>query len=213
MKLFCTILNLSLLLFVLGACGSTQKLSKKEQLLLQQAADRQRIADSLATVVRADSLFRVVEARRLDSIRVADSLAAIPKVNYDTVLVASLLRTPCYGKCPQYEIRLYASGYATFEGMAHVEHLGQFEARVDPQIIENLIIKAIDINYIGLSDSYPVKGKGIEDFPLCVTGLFTGNRQKIIYNRNDAPKELVSYEEYFDELFEEINWKKIQEKK
>ena len=201
-----------LLMFLISlamACKAPGKLTKKEQKIIAQLEKERRILDSIASVRRADSLAQLRALARLDSIRVADSLAAIPKINYDTVLVASLLRTPCFGKCPNYEIRLYASGYATFEGIANVPIIGRFEARVDQQTVESVIGFANKINYFSLSDRYPTQGRGIEDFPLCVTFFRQENLKKIIYNRNDAPADLVRYEKFFDTIFEGVAWERI----
>ena len=198
------IIVLGLALF---SCKSLGKLSGKEKRELARVEREKAIADSLATVARLESLAKAKELARKDSIRVADSLAALPPpINYDTVFVASLLRTPCYGACPHYEIRLYASGYATFEGLAHVKKLGRYEARLDTALVSALKKKAKDLGYMNFLEQYPQQERGITDFPLCVSSFFENNEKKVVYNRNDAPINLVRYEQFFDDLFEEVEW-------
>ena len=194
------------------ACKSVDGLTKKERKELAILERERFVADSIASVRRMEAIIKAREGARLDSIRVADSIAALPPpINYDTVLVATLLRTPCYGKCPNYEIRLYASGYATYEGMGHVDSIGRFETRIDEALVEAVRQQANAIDYFSLAERYPTQGRGIEDFPLCVTSFRLKNLRKIIYNRNDAPRNLVQYEKFFDGLFQQVDWKRIGE--
>jgi hypothetical protein len=194
------------------ACKSVDGLTKKERKELAILERERFVADSTAAVRRMEAMIKARELARLDSIHVADSIAALPPpIDYDTVLVASLLRTPCFGKCPNYEIRLYASGYATYEGLRFVDSLGRFEARVDKALVKAVRQQANAINYFSLADRYPTEGRGIEDFPLCVTYFREENIRKFVYNRNDAPRNLVQYEKFFDGLFQQVDWKKIGE--
>lgn len=205
------LLLLLVALFIMGlnACkglkdGMTRK-ERKAWALERAAAIRDSIVqDSLQAIA--------LERARLDSIRIADSLAALPPpIDYDTVFLASILRTPCYGKCPHYEIRLYASGYAVYEGKAHTPRFGKYEARLDSaMIIAALNAKIEEVNYFNFEMQYPVNSRGITDFPLTVTSYRENYKKKMVYNRNDAPPKLVEYEKFFDKLFEEAEWKPVR---
>jgi len=129
---------------------------------------------------------------------------------HDTLLVASLERTTCYGNCPYYEIKVYANGLATYEGRQHVEHKGRFYTNIGSRRVFQLLEKAFAIDYMDLADKYPKRGLGIIDFPTCITYVKLKNEEKKIYNRNDSPKQLVEFEEYFDDLFEEVEWKLLK---
>ncbi|BDS09333.1 DUF6438 domain-containing protein [Aureispira anguillae] len=126
----------------------------------------------------------------------------------ESLLVASLERTTCYGNCPYYEVKFYANGFATYHGKKNVEFMGQYQATIPKELLTKLLQKADLIGYHDLGNKYPVKGLGIIDFPVCITSLKTEQGQKIIYNRNDAPQRLVDYQKFFDELVEEIDWQK-----
>lgn len=132
-----------------------------------------------------------------------DTVAVIPApppINYDTVLVATLLRTPCYGHCPHYDLKFYASGLVSYEGIAHVDSIGWFEGRLDSLDMVQLIQHAQKIGYPDLADAYPQQGKSIPDLPLTVSSLHYNGKHKIIYNRLEAPKILLQYERYLDTL-------------
>lgn len=124
-------------------------------------------------------------------------------------LIASLERTTCYGNCPYYEIKIYKDGTAIYNGKKHVPYLGKHQAKLSSQLVEQILKKADAIGYMSLNDKYPEQGLGIIDFPVCITSIQTNNGKKTIYNRNDSPQRLVEYENFFDELLENIKWEKL----
>ena len=145
-----------------------------------------------------------------DSIRTADSIAALPTpVNYDTVLFASMLRTPCHGKCPHYEVRLYQSGLVEYIGYAAVERIGKFQCRIDSTQLGAILEMATKCNFFEMNDFYPEKGTAISDFPMCVCSLIKEENQKIVYNRNDAPLNLIKFQNFLDRIFEDQEWEAL----
>lgn len=125
----------------------------------------------------------------------------------DSLLVASLERTTCYGKCPYYKISIYSNGLVTYHGKAHTSPLGRYYTTISTKKVFQLLELANKINYFELGNKYPTKGLGIIDFPTCITYIKVDKKEKTIYNRNDAPMRLVRYQDFFDSLFEEIEWK------
>jgi len=142
-----------------------------------------------------------------DSIRIADSLAALPSpINFDTVLFASILRTPCHGKCPQYEIRVFQSGLVEYQGYASVDKIGKYYCRIDSAQIKLISEMANKCGFFDLNDFYPDKGMAISDFPMCVCSVKKEDGMKIVYNRNDAPLQLIKFQNFLDQIFEELPW-------
>ena len=47
------------------------------------------------------------------------------------------------------------------------------------------------------------------DLPVCITRIKKGLTAKTIWNRNDAPIELIRFERFIDELLAEVNWKQL----
>jgi hypothetical protein len=197
-----------ILAFLLSSCfrnpssNAVGKLSKAEL--------ERRKEDSIQRAELDYKIFLLKEQLRIDSTRIADSIAALPPpIDYDTVLIASLQRTPCYGKCPHYEIRLFASGYAQFFGFSHVDRIGKFEYRYDSLFVKNILEKAELAAYFSFEDFYPDTGAQISDFPMCISSVTRNRQRKIIYNRNDAPIDLIKFENFLDGLFFETDWKPI----
>jgi len=127
----------------------------------------------------------------------------------ESLLVASLERTTCYGNCPYYEVKVYSNGVITYNGRKNVDYLGLHKGVLSQKQIRQLLDKAKSVGYVHLENKYPIKGLGIIDFPVCITSVREGTKTKMIYNRNDSPQRLVEYQNFFDELIEELDWKKI----
>jgi hypothetical protein len=124
----------------------------------------------------------------------------------DTVVLVKMKRTACFGKCPQYEVTLFASGLVTYKGIAHSSLIGSYKSKVAKKEIDLIFTKANECNYFNFSDKYPTNGNDIVDFPVCITQLNYNGKSKSIFNRNDAPKELVFFEKYLDNFFSSLNW-------
>lgn len=129
----------------------------------------------------------------------------------DSLLIASLERTTCYGNCPYYKISVYSNGIVVYEGKQHVEPLGAYYTVVSDRKVMMILAMAESIDYWSLQNKYPAQGLGIIDFPTCITHVSLNGKQKTIYNRNDAPTALIRYQNFFDTLFEEIEWEKPTE--
>lgn len=145
----------------------------------------------------------------------ADSLPdrplPVPKetTEMQKTLKASLRRTPCYGRCPVYTIKLYDTGLATYKGDRFVDKVGGYQAMMPKETLALLRQKAEEVGYFKFADTYPRTGPQLLDLPACETYLEgrDGSEQRIL-NKNDAPNGLIEYEQYFDSLFAQTVWLK-----
>ncbi len=189
--LFCLVL-----LFASCFRAPTGMTYAKENIFLQQNTD------SLPVLNEAIS-----DKINVDSIRISDSIAAVPPpVNYDTVFVAGIQRTPCFGKCPQYEIRLYKSGLVDYIGIDAVDKIGKYQCRLDSAVVSLIVEKADAFGFFDLNDFYPINSAQITDFPMCVCSVKKNGELKIVYNRNDAPLNLIKFQNFLDQFFADKEW-------
>jgi hypothetical protein len=91
----------------------------------------------------------------------------------------------------------------------NVAHLGTHRARISVDSIHLILAQAKAINYMQLNEKYPVEGLGILDLPVCITHIKEGSDEKTIWNRNDAPVELIRFERYIDQLLADVHWIKL----
>ena len=125
-------------------------------------------------------------------------------------LFARIERTPCYGRCQTYRINIYKSGYVIYEGIRFVNKLGTYSTRINDRKIQSIINKANEIGYFDLEDVYD---SPVTDLPSTYTYLSVDGKKKTIKNRVRGPEKLREFEKYIDSVFEDMEWKKIEDKK
>jgi hypothetical protein len=196
---------MKLIFFVLFTILLSSCFRNSENISVNGDLAKIRVGDSILAI---NTEQQIIQQRQIkDSIHIADSLAALPApVNYDTVLFASILRTPCLGKCPHYEIRLFQSGLAEYIGYASVDKIGKFQCRIDSSYLNEILEMATQSGFFELNDFYPDRGMPINDFPMCVCSIKKEESLKIVYNRNDAPLNLIKFQNFLDKLFEDRQW-------
>jgi hypothetical protein len=124
----------------------------------------------------------------------------------DTVLLASIERTPCFGACPTYKISIYNNGYVVYEGKQHVKNIGLFSSRLDSSKV-NEIKDFIEKNKIlDMNDEY--KNPRIADYPGTFTEASLNGKYKHILEMDpQAPKQLKDFEKFLDSFFtDETVW-------
>jgi|SRR6185436_1044112 len=124
----------------------------------------------------------------------------------DTVLLASIEHTPCFGRCPTYKISIYQSGYVVYEGKQHVKNIGLFSSRLDKSKVEEIRNFILQNKILDMNDQY--KNPRIADYPSTVTEAnLNGKYKSIIETDPQAPKEIKDFQKFLDSFFtDETNW-------
>ena len=131
-------------------------------------------------------------------------------VGMEKNLVAMLKRTPCFGKCPSYEVKLYDNGNAVYTGFAFVQRIGTFEAKITPGFIKRLQQEAAKNGYSTFSSKYPIDGSDIKDLPTTISFVRSGKKGIRVENNYDAPKELIEFENWLENEIQNLDWKAVR---
>ena len=123
-------------------------------------------------------------------------------------VLASIKRTPCYGRCPIYQLTIMDNGEVLYAGKRFVEKLGTYSGLLTSEDLKTILIKAKEANYFELEDSYDVP---IADFPTCVTSVTKDGKTKRVMNKQGAPTSLKKFELYLDSLIEGLELKKVSD--
>lgn len=126
----------------------------------------------------------------------------------DISLFASISKSPCYGTCPVYEMKIYSDGTVEYEGKRNVERIGKYSATISEEQMQKFITVANEINYFKLEDKYD---SPITDVPSTTTTLTVNGSTKSVYRRADYPNKILSFEALFEDLFELLEWKKVDD--
>ncbi|HEX5003475.1 MAG TPA: DUF6438 domain-containing protein [Bacteroidia bacterium] len=120
-------------------------------------------------------------------------------------LVAYIERTPCFGRCPNYSIRLYQSGYAVYEGYNNVPNIGRYFTRISGQEVKSIGEKAKALHFFELNDSY--RNPHLTDFPTVFIEVnYDHLHKKIVHYDADPPKALLEMEDFIDAVFKDRKW-------
>lgn len=122
--------------------------------------------------------------------------------------LASIKRTPCYGRCPIYKLTIMDNGEVVYQGKQFVEKLGTYSGLLTSEDLKTILEKAKETNYFELDDAYDVP---IADFPTCVTSVTKDGKTKRVMNKQGAPPSLKKFELYLDSLIEGLELKKISD--
>jgi hypothetical protein len=123
----------------------------------------------------------------------------------DDSLFASIKRTPCYGRCPIYEAKIYNSGFVVYEGKRFVDKEGVFTTRLDSDQLSQISQKASELRFFELNDEYD---SPVTDFPTTYTSIKNGNITKLVKNRVGGPENLKALESFLDEMLNAVTWTK-----
>jgi len=124
-------------------------------------------------------------------------------------LALRLEKTSCFGKCPNFEIKLFSDGRAQWHGKHHSKRLGLYETHVDYSFLDQILTKAIQINYFSLSNHYPVNGKYLSDLPNTITYLSDSELEKSVLRNHNGPNSLRKFEDFIIENFDRLDWHKL----
>jgi hypothetical protein len=123
-------------------------------------------------------------------------------------LIISLERTPCYGTCPIYKIKIFSDGSAFYHGERFVEKIGNYEFSVSKETLNYILKKADEIGFFELEDKYTAN---ITDLPKTITFIKNGKHKKRVVDYYGAPKTLKEFESLVDGCIDYRRMKKLQD--
>jgi|SRR5690554_2816071 len=120
-------------------------------------------------------------------------------------LVISFEKTPCFGRCPVYKIKVYESGFALYEGINFAEKMGMYSTVLTKSQIENIYQSAIGIDYFNLDSEY--NNPLITDLPSTISRINYDGQDHRIMARNNIPEKLKIFHDNLSVTLLEKNWK------
>jgi Domain of unknown function (DUF6438) len=127
--------------------------------------------------------------------------------------VITLERTACFGSCPVYLLSVTGEGKISYEGKAHVRHLGPASATIPRERVDSLLSELERAGYLTYSGRYApgdsACGRTSTDSPSAITSIRVGEATKRIehyYGCASAPGALVLLEQKIDEVLGSAQW-------
>lgn len=124
-------------------------------------------------------------------------------------LIIGFSKTPCFGRCPVYKVKVYASGFATYEGLNFTELLGFYSTRFSQDDIDNIFKAAKEIDYFGLESEY--NDPFVSDLPSTISTLQNDSLSHRIVARMNIPEELKIFNANLAVTLQEQDWQPYSE--
>ena len=122
-------------------------------------------------------------------------------------VVITLERTPCFGTCPVYTLRIHGNGTVVYEGKDFTKVKGKIETTISQDKIEQLISEFEEADYFSLNSNYTKRT--ITDAETVITSITIDGKTKTIeHYRGDfsAPRQLTELEDRIDEIVNSKQW-------
>ena len=125
-------------------------------------------------------------------------------------LIIGFEKTPCFGRCPVYKVRVYESGFATFEGLNFTEQLGMYATNFSQEEIARVFKSAEEVKYFSMEDKYD--NPMVSDLPSTISYLRNEDQSKRIVARVNPPEDLKIFHKNLAVSLQEKDWKPYSER-
>jgi hypothetical protein len=116
-------------------------------------------------------------------------------------------RTPCFGTCPVYVCIIRSDGTVRYRGEAHVERMGDWEAKIDPYRFHHLANFIAESGYVEMPDTF---ASNVTDGDTVFTSYVKNGRRKVFRNyASSGPSKLWALQELIDGLTIGASWRQV----
>lgn len=124
-------------------------------------------------------------------------------------LLISFEKTPCFGTCPVYKIRVYRSGFATYEGINFAERLGLYSTRFTEREISRVFELAEAADYLKFDREYD--DRLVTDLPSTISVLVIDGVKYRVKARHREPENVKMFHDTLAELLTGKDWEPYSE--
>jgi len=132
-----------------------------------------------------------------------------PTEQKDSLLIG-FEKTPCFGRCPVYKVKVFQSGFATYEGLNFTEKLGMYSSHFTEEEIADIFKSAAEISYFSFEDKYD--NSMISDLPSTISTLHSEEEKKRIVARVNVPESLKNFHKNLAVTLQEKDWQPYSER-
>jgi hypothetical protein len=116
-------------------------------------------------------------------------------------LILSMERTPCFGRCPVYTIKLYENGLLVYNTKQFTDTTACRYTVLTKEKVAGVKTLFNNSQFFDLANQYPEDKKTPTDLPSCILFYNNGTQQKTITDKKwGAPETLTALEKSVDSL-------------
>ena len=114
--------------------------------------------------------------------------------------VITFERTPCFGTCPGYSMKVFADGRVAYEGRRAVPLMGPRELRLPAATVAEMLRMAREAQFEQFQESY---SRGVTDLPSTIVAVRQPNGQlKTVTVEGGAPENVQALFAYLGNQFD-----------
>jgi TonB family protein len=117
-------------------------------------------------------------------------------------------RTPCFGRCPTYEVELFKNGTIVYHGKKNVDRIGNWEAKIESKKMIAFLKSLDKYKLANLKNNYKPLST---DLPHIVYDFQINKNTKHVTNAEAGPTYLQDLGVKIDALIANANWIKEEE--
>lgn len=179
MKRLYYLLPILLIAFALQACKSSKEAVSPKDTVSEAPADASEIATEEGTVASDETT--------------------------DRSLFASIRRSPCFGRCPSYEMTIYSDGSVELDGRQNIDFIGKFTTTISKEKMDAIVDLANEIGFFEFKDEYD--DPMVMDIPSTTTKVKGSNGEvKSVMRRVGFPTSLPGLEKLIESLLQSEKW-------
>ena len=130
-----------------------------------------------------------------------------PKTITEEDLLIEQKRTPCYGSCKVYTLRIDKNGKGLFEGIENVDNIGRFSFSLKQDELVEIENAFLQVDFYQLKNIYDAQ---VSDLPTTYITYNKDGRRKKIMDYYGSPEELRTLENRIETLVLAKRMRKIK---
>ena len=106
-------------------------------------------------------------------------------------------KTPCFGKCPYFEVSIFNDGSIIYEGFKFVDMIGLYRSQINKKeiaLIEDYIKR---LNFFSLDEVYDAR---VTDLPSIIIEVNLNGRSHKVKGRYRIPDNFKMFTKFIDDL-------------
>jgi hypothetical protein len=121
----------------------------------------------------------------------------------------TIKKTPCYGTCPTYELRVGADGAVVYNAIRFTEQTGVFTKKIPAARLDELKKVVRESPFFSWDTLYD--DPGITDLPSTIVEISLDGRRKKVVNRHKGPQEFKVFVARLEEIVGKDGYVKKEE--
>ena len=117
--------------------------------------------------------------------------------NYQKKPLVKMRKTPCFGKCPYFEVSIFDDGLIKYEGFKFVDRIGLHSSKINKKqvaLIEDFIRR---IDFFSFDEVYDAR---VTDLPSIIIEINLNGEYHKVKGRYKIPEKFKLFTKFIDDL-------------